>query len=77
MKKKDLIFTLGLTIFMGVLWVVGMLVMGLWIPVRPKAYIWWTLVINIWHSLKEDQSDLKDPKREKYQRKVNKRKKKK
>lgn len=84
MKKKDLIFTIGLCIFMGVLWVVGMLVMGLWIPVRPKAYIWWfvfivivTLVISVWHSMKEDESDLNDPKRLKYQRKTNKRKNKK
>lgn len=83
MNKKDLIFTFGLCIFMGVVWVIGMLVMGLWIPVRPKAYIWWfvgivaaTLVINIWHAMKEDESDLTDPKREKYQRKVNRRKKK-
>lgn len=84
MKKKDIIFTIGLCIFMGVLWVVGMLVMGLWIPVRPKAYIWWfvgivvtTLVINVWHSMRKDESDLKDPKREKYQRKVDNRRKKK
>lgn len=84
MNKKDLIFTFGLCIFMGVIWVIGMLVMGLWIPVRPKTYIWWfvgivvtTLVINIWHAMKEDESNLKDPKREKYQRKVNRKKKKK
>lgn len=84
MKKKDFIFTIGLSIFMGVLWVIGMLVMGLWISVRPKVYIWWfvgivaaTLIINVWHSMMKDESDLKDPKKEKYQRKVNKRKKKK
>lgn len=84
MNKKDLIFTFGLCIFMGVIWGIGMLVMGLWIPVRPKVYIWWfvgivvtTLVINVWHAMKEDESDLKDPKREKYQRKVNGRKKRK
>ncbi len=84
MKKKDVIFTIGLCTFMGVLWAVGMLVMGLWVPVKPKTYIRWfaaivvlTLVISIWHSMKEDQSDLPDPKREKYQRKVNNRKKKK
>lgn len=84
MKKKDFVFTIGLCIFMGVLWVVGMLVMGLWIPVRPKAYIWWfvfivaaTLVVSVWHSMKADESDLNDPKRLKYQRKTNKRKNKK
>lgn len=80
MKKKDIIFTIGLCTFMGVLWAVGMLVMGLWVPVRPKTYIWWfaaivvlTLVISVWHSMKEDQSDLPDPKREKYQRKTQRR----
>lgn len=84
MKKKDVIFTIGLTIFMGVLWVVGVLVMGLWIPVRPKAYLWWfifivaaTLIISVWHSMKEDQSDQGDPKRQKYIRKTSKKKKKK
>jgi hypothetical protein len=81
MKKKDVVFTIGLSIFMGVLWIAGELVMGLWIPVRPKAHLWWlifvvgfTLVVNVWHSLLEDTSDAKDPRREKYDRKVNKRK---
>lgn len=82
MKKKDVMFIMGLSIFMGVLWVVGELVMGLWIAVIPKAHIVWfalivilTLVISIWHAMIEDQSDLEDPKRVKYERKVNKRKK--
>jgi hypothetical protein len=80
MKKKDLVFTIGLTIFMGVLWVSGVLIMGLLIPVRPKAYLLWfigivvaTLVISVWHSMKEDESDLEDPKRQKYLRKTSKR----
>ena len=84
MKKKDVVFTIGLTIFMGVLWMIGVLVMGLWIPVRPKAYLWWfifivvvTLIISVWHSMKEDQSDQSDPKRQKYLRKTSKKKKKK
>lgn len=84
MKKKDLMFTIGLCTLMGIIWAVGMLVMGLWIAVRPSAYVKWfivivavTLVISVWHSMKEDESDLKDPKREKYERKVNKRKKRK
>lgn len=83
MKKKDVMFIMGLSIFMGVLWVVGELVMGLWIAVIPKAHIVWfalivilTLVISIWHSMIEDKSDLEDPKRVKYERKANKRKKK-
>ncbi len=84
MKKKDLVFTIGLSILMGVIWVLGVLAMGLWIPVRPKAYLFWfigivvtTLVISVWHSMKEDESDLKDPKRQKYMRKTTKKKKKK
>ena len=79
MKKKDLVFTIGLCIFMGVLWIVGELVMGLWIAVVPKVHLWWlvgivavTLVISVWHSMIEDTSEQHDPKREKYRRKVNK-----
>ena len=84
MKKKDIIFTIGLCLLMGIIWIVGELVMGLWIAVKPSAHIFWmagivivTLGVNIWHSFKEDESDLSDPKRAKYQRKVEKRKKKK
>ncbi|MBP3309659.1 MAG: hypothetical protein J6L05_02465 [Ruminococcus sp.] len=84
MKKKDLVFIIGLTIFMGVLWIVGELVMGLWIAVVPKAHLFWligivsaTLIISVWHSMLEDESDLQDPKRQKYERKKNKRKQKK
>lgn len=83
MKKKDLTFTLGLTILMGVIWGIGELIMGLWIAVIPSAHIFWfafivivTLGISIWHSMIEDKSDMEDPKRAKYERKVNKRKKK-
>ena len=54
MKKKDVVFTIGLTIFMGVLWIVGEIVMGLWIPVVPKTHLWWfvgivsvTLIISV------------------------------
>ena len=32
-----------------------------------------TLVISVWHSLMEDESERLDPKAEKYERKVNKR----
>ena len=83
MNKKDLKFTIGLTILMGVLWAIGELVMGLWVAVVPKAHIFWlaliviiTLVVNVWHSMIEDESDLVDPKRAKYERKTTKRKKK-
>ncbi len=77
MKKKDLVFTIGLCIFMGVLWVVGEIVMGLWIALNVKAHIMWlvsivvvTLAVSVWHSLIEDNSDYHDPKREKYRKKV-------
>lgn len=82
MSKKDVVFTIGLTILMGVIWIVGELIMGLWIAVIPKAHILWTsliiiltLVISVWHSFKNDESGIKDPKREKYERKTSKRKK--
>lgn len=81
MSKKEMIFTLGLTMLMSIIWITGELVMGLWIPVTRKAHLIWlicivvvTLVVNVWHSMKKDESDRKDPKREKYERKVNKRK---
>ena len=81
MKKKDVTFTIGLTILMGVIWAVGELVMGLWLAVVPSAHIFWfaliviiTLGVSVWHSMIEDNSDLEDPKRAKYERKVNKRK---
>ncbi|MDE6774718.1 MAG: hypothetical protein K2J37_00185 [Ruminococcus sp.] len=81
MSKKALIFTLGLTLLMGVIWVVGELVMGLWIAVIPSAHIFWlagivvvTLAISIWHSMKEDESDRTDPKKAKYDKKIQKKK---
>ena len=80
MKKKDLVFIIGLTIFMGVLWMAGFLIMGIWIPVRPVTHLRWlifiivtTLVISVWHSMIEDESDLVDKKQQKYIRKTNKR----
>ncbi|HOC33343.1 MAG TPA: hypothetical protein PLH98_11340 [Ruminococcus flavefaciens] len=82
MSKKDVTFIIGLTILMGVLWIMGELVMGLWIAAPVKVHILWgvgilvlTLIISVWHSMKEDESDLTDPKREKYLRKVRKRQK--
>ena len=76
-----MIFTLGLTLLMGVIWVVGELVMGLWIAVIPSAHIFWlagivvvTLAISIWHSMKEDESDRTDPKKAKYDKKIQKKK---
>lgn len=82
MKKKDFIFTFGLTLLMGILWIAGEVVMGLWIAAPPIVHILWmvgivvvTLVISVWHSMIEDESDRVDPKREKYERKINKRKK--
>ena len=82
MSKKDVTFIIGLTILMGVIWIMGELVMGLWIAAPVKVHILWgvgivlfTLIISVWHSMKEDESHLADPKREKYQRKLEKRRK--
>lgn len=82
MSKKDVKFTIALSILMGMIWILGELVMGLWIAVVPKAHLWWlvgivvvTLTISVWHSMIEDNSDLEDPKRAKYQRKTQKRRK--
>lgn len=82
MSKKDLKFTIALSVLMGMIWIVGELVMGLWIAVVPKAHLWWligivvvTLTISVWHSMIEDNSDLEDPKRAKYLRKTQKRRK--
>lgn len=84
MKKKDFYFIFGLSLLMGIIWIAGELVMGLWIAVIPRTHLFWTvgivvltLGISIWHSLLEDESDLSDPKKAKYHKKVNKRKKKK
>lgn len=81
MKKKDLIFTVGLCLLMSVIWISGELVMGLWVAVLPSAHKFWligivavTLIINVWHFMKEDESDLTDPKRAKYERKTKKKK---
>lgn len=81
MKKKDITFIIGLTILMGVIWVLGEVVMGLWIAVYPVVHIIWialivviTLGVSVWHSMIEDRSDLEDPKRAKYERKTQKRK---
>ena len=45
MKKKDITFIIGLTILMGVIWIIGELVMGLWIAVLPRTHIIWFAVI--------------------------------
>ena len=81
MSKKDVVFTVGLCIFMGVLWVVGEIVMGLWLAVTTAIHIVWfavivfvTLAVSVWHSMLEDESERTNPKIEKYKRKTQKRK---
>ena len=81
MKKKDTIFIIGLTILMGVIWVIGEIVMGLWITVAPWVYLVWrggiilvTLVISVWHAMLEDSTEEKNPRAAKYERKVTNRK---
>ena len=68
---------------MGVIWIVGELVMGLWIAVVPETHVFWTVgivivtvAVSVWHSMIEDESDKVNPKKAKYQRKVEKRRKK-
>ena len=81
MKRKDTLFIIGLTMLMGIIWIVGELVMGLWIAVVPRAHVFWTtgiiiltVVISVWHSMLEDESDRTDPKKAKYYRKTEKHK---
>lgn len=81
MKKKDFVFILGLTLFMGILWISGELVMGLWIAVVPTVLLAWrigivavTIVVSVWHAMLEDESEKKTPRQTKYERKTKKRK---
>ena len=83
MSRKDLFFIVGLSILMGVIWIAGELVMGLWIAVVPETHVFWTVgivivtvAVSVWHSMIEDESDEVDHKKAKYQRKVEKRRKK-
>lgn len=62
MKKNEVTFIIGTCILMGVIWVLGELVMGLWIAVYDWAFIIWrilivvaTLIITVWHSFKYDE----------------------
>ncbi len=79
MTKKDAFFTFGLTIMMGVLWVLGEVFMGLWYPVNAKGHIFWfalivvvTLAVSVWHSMLSDESARRSPREEKYERKTKK-----
>ncbi len=81
MTKKDALFTFGLTILMGVVWVLGEVVMGLWFAVPVGGHIFWfglivavTLIVSVWHSMIDDESLRKTPREEKYERKTRKRK---
>ena len=80
MTKKDIVFTIGLTILMGIIWIVGELVMGLWLAVVPKVHIFWavgvavlTLSISVAHSMMEDKHNDEEDAPTKYERKVRKR----
>lgn len=67
MKKHDFTFIIGLTLLAGVIWVIGEIIMGMWV-----AVYWWvpfvwrvlvvvgTLAVSVWHSFKYDE-DLKNP----------------
>ena len=82
MTKKDAFFTFGLTIMMGVLWALGEVAMGLWFPLNAKGHIFWfvlivvsTLIVSVWHSMLNDESQDKTPREAKYARKTKKNKK--
>lgn len=62
MKKNDFIFIVGLTLLAGVIWIVGEVVMGMWIAVYHWVPVVWrilivvgTLSISVWHSFKYDE----------------------
>ena len=72
MTKKDAFFTFGLTIMMGVLWVLGEVFMGLWYPVWFALIVVVTLAVSVWHSMLSDESARRSPREEKYERKTKK-----
>ncbi len=81
MTKKDAMFTFGISVLMGVIWVAGEVIMGLWLPIHTKGHIFWfalivglTLIISVWHAVITDESMRTDPKREKYEKKTRRRK---
>ena len=79
MSKKDVFFTVGLALLMGVIWGLGELVTGMWIAVPSYFHIVWfaaivviALVVSTWHAMKEDKSQRMDPKVQKYEKKMKK-----
>lgn len=63
MKKHDFTFIIGLSILFAVIWIVGELIMGLWIAVYPWVPTVWrilivviALTISVWHSFKYDEN---------------------
>ena len=79
MSKKDVFFTVGLALLMGIIWGVGEVVTGMWIAVPPVFHVIWfavivvvALILSIWHAMKEDKSQRMDTKVQKYERKMKK-----
>ena len=67
---------------MGIIWVVGEVVNGPMDSGSSEGHVFWTcgnsiltVFISVWHSMIEDESDRTDPKKAKYYRKTEKRKK--
>lgn len=74
MKKNDFTFIIGLTLLASIIWVVGELVMGMWIAVYWWVPVVWrilvvvgTLSVSVWHSFKYDE-DFKDSDDEKHKK---------
>lgn len=62
MKKNDFTFIVGLTLLASVIWVIGEIIMGMWIAVYWWVPIVWrvlvvvgTLAVSVWHSFKYDE----------------------
>lgn len=67
MKKKDFTFIIGLTLLFAVIWIVGELIMGIYIAVYSWVFIVWRVLIvvgclsiSIWHSFKDENFDDDD-----------------
>lgn len=74
MKKNDFTFIIGLTLLAGIIWVVGELVMGMWIAVYWWVPVVWrilivvgTLSVSVWHSFKYDD-DFNDSDNKKHKK---------
>lgn len=77
MKKKDLTFILGLTLFAAIIWIIVELIM-IKLQFPRHFYIIWrvlvvvvTCIISVWHGFKEDDEEIQ-ARQNKYKRKKSK-----